>query len=81
MAYTLLNQMVPQTKAEEFEYDMKAQKGGPGGNTNRSDLSGDTLARSNAGDREYQETSMPQFGNVRTERITLQNDSVQFNDH
>ena len=71
-----MNQVVPASKAEEYEFDAKLQKGGRGGNTNRSDISGDTLARSNAGDRDVIDSSMPQFGNVRTERITLQNDSM-----
>lgn len=73
--------MAPTSKVEEFEYDMKLQKGVPGDNTNRSNISGDTLARSNAGDRDINDASMPQFGNVRTERVTLQNDSMQLNDH
>ena len=51
-----------------------------GDNSNRSNISGDTLARSNAGDRDVNDLNMPQFGNVRTERVTIQNNSLQLND-
>ena len=56
------------------DYADKSKRMSAGDNSNRSNISGDTLARSNAGDMNDQ--IMPQFGNVRTERVTIQNNSM-----